>query len=289
MIRFAKLLLIFLVFGLTSCFNEEEFPDTPQIEFLSLEFADSPTTDSLILTFSFEDGGSNLGTLDNDFTPQYDLFVDSEPKVLTAANLDEAEPPIFRAPLVFENVIPVRADGNVITIVPDANSYPAFLEPEIFTEDINDIVLECPNIINQNLALFDSLDVVVYDFQNPLYQEVVRQNIASEVPALFRESYYNFVVTFERIVNGEPREIIFRDEFGSTDCGLGNFNARIPLFDQNGTSGTISYNMISAVLRIPLEVNPFRLRFFVTDRAGNVSNEVVTPEFLLSDITRISN
>ncbi len=289
MIRYTKILLIGFVFVLTSCFNEEEFPDTPRIEFVALEYADSPTTDSLILTFSFEDGGANIGTLGNDFSPQYDLFVDSEPKVLTADNLDQAVPPIFLAPIVFDNVVPVRLDGNTITILPDANSYPAFIEDEVYTEDVNDITLNCPNVINETLSIFDSLDVAVYELTNPLYELITLQSINSEVPALIREDYNNLRITFERIVNGEPQEIDFNAEFPNTSQCVDDFDARIPLFDQNGTSGTISYSMISAVLDIPLAINPFRVRFQVVDRLGNVSNEVVTPTYLLSEITRITN
>ncbi|MEM0939120.1 MAG: hypothetical protein AAF600_04025 [Bacteroidota bacterium] len=289
MIQTTKLSLVIVILTLTSCFDEPEFSDTPKIEFESLEFADSPTTDSLILTFSFEDGEANFGVLANDFGAEYNLFVDSEQKVLTAANIDSASPPIFLAPIVFDNVIPIRQDGNTIIVQPGATSYPAFLQTEVFTNDANDIAFECPNIINQTLNLFDTLDVAVYELDDPFYENILIQDIDSEVPALYIEEYNNFIIFFERIVNGEPEEIPFREIVGSESCDVGNFNARIPLFDQEGESGTITYNIISAVLRIPLESNPFRLRFFVYDRLGNKSNEVVTPTFLLNEITRISN
>ncbi|MEM8939819.1 MAG: hypothetical protein AAGC64_10780 [Bacteroidota bacterium] len=289
MIRNTKLLLAVIVLTLMSCYDGEQFPDTPKIEFESLEFADSQTADSLILTFSFEDGGANFGVLDNDLRPEYELFIDSEPKVLTAANIANAVPPIFLASLFIENFVPIRQDDNIITIQPGATSYPAFLQSEIFTNDVNDIVFECPNIINQNLSLFDTFDIAVYEFDDPFFENILTQDIDSEVPALYLEEYNNFIIYFERIVNGEPEEIPFREIIGSENCDAGNFNALIPLFDEEGESGTITYNIISAILRIPLESNPFRLRFFVYDRLGNKSNEVITPTYILDEITRISN
>lgn len=296
MIRVAKISCIVLLFALTSCYDEEQFPDTPHIEFRSLEFVDTQTSDSLILKFYFEDGDANLGVFENDFSPEYNLFVDSEPKILTEANIDDAVPPVFLAPLFLDNVVPIRFSGNTITIIPGASSYPAFIQDEVYTDNPDTIDFDCPDVINQNLALFDTTDVTIYDFVEPRYDEIFTQDINSPVPALYRETFYNMIVRFQRIINGEPetdedgrpKYIDFGEVFGETGCSGGpeSFNSRIPFFVEDARSGTITFNMISFFLRIGLGDDPFRMLFFVYDRSGNKSNEVITPPFVLSEITR---
>ena len=288
MFKTAKILSIVLLVVLSSCYDEEQFPDTPQIEFRSLEFIDGQFSDSLILKFYFEDGDANFGVFENDFSPEFSLFVDSEPKILTEANIDNAVPPVFLAALVLDNVLPVRRDGNTVTIVPGAPSYPAFIQSEIYTDTPDTITFNCPNIINENLALFDTTDVTVYNFDDPRYREIFTQDIDSQVPALYQETFYNIIMRFEKIVNGEPQVIDFGEVFGQSNCSAGpeSFNARVPFFVDDARSGTVTYNMISLELRIGIGDDPFQLRFFVYDRQGNKSNEVVTPSFFLRDITR---
>ena len=145
MSHLGKIVSISVLFALTACYDEEQFPDTPQIEFRSLEFVDSPnSSDTLILKFYFEDGDANLGVTTNDFSSPYTLYVDSEPKILTEANVDDAVAPVFLAPLVLDNVRPVRLEGNTVTIIPGAPSYPAFLEGGVYTDRPDTIEFECP-------------------------------------------------------------------------------------------------------------------------------------------------
>jgi len=287
MIRVAKLSTIFFLFTLSSCYNEEVFSDVPFIEFRSLEFVDTPSLDSLILKFHFEDGDANLGVFENAFSAEYGLYVDSEPKVLTEANIADAVPPVFLASLVLDNVTPVRLNGNTISVVPAASSYPAILSDEVYTDQPDTISFDCPNIINQDLAIFDTLDAKIYRLENSFYEEVLTQEINAPVPALYRETFYNIIIRFEAIINDEPQIIDF-SRVGQRNCipGPESFNARIPIFTEDARSGTVTYNMISSALRLGIGDDPFRVRFFVFDRAGNNSNEVVSPTFLMSEITR---
>lgn len=290
MSKVAKIFSIAMLFILSSCYDEEQFSEIPRIEFRSLDFADTQTADSLILRFYFEDGDANVGVTENNFASSYELFVDSEPKVLTAANIDNAVTPIFLAPIVFENVVPVRRDGNTITIIPGSSSFPAFLDTAVYTNNVNDIAFECPNIINQRFgtspSLLDTIDISIYRVNNSIYEEIVTQEIETEVPALYRERFYNIILIFETNINGTIEEINFREIFNQTDCSLGNFNARIPLFDQDGRSGTITYSIIEPFFRQAFGDDEFRIRFYIYDRSGNKSNEVETPFFRLSEITR---
>lgn len=287
-----KLLSILILFGLTSCFEDPVFSDVPNISFESVEFIDS-TSDTLRLTFNFEDGGANIGIPENDFSPSYDLFVDSEPKVITRENIDDIVPPVYLASLVLQTVTPLSLDvsGNTITLIDGANTFPAFIDfSNVYTEEIT---FECPNIINQNLLRFDTTGIAVYDLdqQNLVYEELFVQSsneLNSEIPALFRESFYNILITFEQQnINGDFVEIDFRSIFQSNDCQLGNFNGRIPIFgDGDGQNGTITYNIISIGLGSAFQENLIRVRFQVLDRLGNLSNEEITPPFFVSDITQ---
>ena len=285
-----NLLCLLLLALLTSCYEEERFPDTPRIEFKKIEFIDSSTNvDSLKLTFSFEDGGANIGFPKNDFSSSYDLFIDSEPKILTKSNINELVPPVYLAPVVFQTVTPVRADQNIVTVIESSGTFPAFID---FSQIYNDsIVFECPNIINQNLSRFDTIGIAVYDFNDPFYKELFVQGprkLNAEIPALFRESSYNIFISIEQQnISGDFEKLDFRSIFPVDDCELGNFNGRIPVFGAgDGESGTITYSILSRGLSIAFQDNLLRVRFSIMDQAGNLSNEVVTPSFRISEIAQ---
>ena len=290
-----NLLCLSLLVFFTSCYEEEQFPATPRIEFKNIKFIDSSTNvDSLNLTFSFEDGDANLGFPENDFSPSYDLFVDSEPKILTKSNIDESVPPVYLAPIVFKTVIPVRSlgdDQNIIRVIDGSNTFPAFIDlSQTYNEDI---VFECPNIINQNLSRFDTIGIAVYAFNQSdrSYEEIFTQSpsaLSAEIPALFRATFYNIFIQIEQQnINGVFEEIDFRSIFPVDDCELGNFNGRIPVFgDGDGESGTITYSILSRGLSIAFQDNLLRVRFSIMDRVGNRSNEVVTPSFRISEIAQ---
>ena len=76
----------------------------------------------------------------------------------------------------------------------------------------------------------------------------------------------------------------FRETFNTNDCLAGNFNGRIPWFDPEGKSGTITYKIQSFGFAAAIQNNT-RIKFSVMDREGNRSNEVFTREFFLQDIT----
>ncbi|MDE0470688.1 MAG: hypothetical protein OXH57_02010 [Ekhidna sp.] len=287
----ANLLCLSLLVFFTSCYKEEQFSATPRIEFKNIEFIDSSTNvDSLNLTFSFEDGDANIGFPENDFSPSYDLFVDSEPKILTRSNIDESVPPVYLAPVVFQTVRPIRRNENIIT-TGKGSTFPAFIDlSQTYNEDI---IFECPNIINQNLSRFDTIGITVYAFDdsNSFYEEIFTQNpgdLSAEIPALFRATFYNIFIQIEQQnINGVFEKIDFRSIFPVDNCELGNLNGRFPVFgDGDGESGTITYSILSRGLSIAFQDNLLRVRFSIMDRTGNLSNEVVTPSFRISEIAQ---
>lgn len=274
-----------------SCYDEVQYADTPQIAFKGLSFLDASSgTDSLRLTFEFQDGDRDLGFSSDLVLPSHDLLVDSEPKIITANNLDQIVPPVYLAPLYLETFEPLSLSDGVISGAFGGDTYPAILDSARIFED--PIVLECPNIINQSLDLIDTTGgIAIYALdRNFFYRRLFIQppsSLAFEIPALERVSFYNIYITFEeQDINGDYNEIDFAAKFQNEDCGLGNFNGRIPIFgDGEGESGTITYNMISRGFRVAFQDNNIRLKFSVRDRAGNISNEE-TVDFMLSEITQ---
>lgn len=288
MSKAAKLLVLVFLSVLTSCFNEEQFSDVPNIAFRSLEYRDSPTTDSLILKFDFEDGGANLGFLENSFSSEFDVLVDAEPKVLTADNIDDAIPPVNLASLFLFNVAPTSLEGNTIYLTDSEDTYPAILDDEIYTDRPDTLSLECPNITNQDLSQFETSNIAVYDaIEQPdetTFVEIFRDEINSVVPILPNENYFNIILRFENIINGEAVPTPFAERVGSNECLDRAFSGRIPVFDEEGTSGTITYNITSLLLDIGIGDDPFQIRFYVVDQEGNQSNELVTPALRLTDL-----
>ncbi len=62
------------LFFLTGCFSEPDYPNTPQIEFVSLENLQSKVranTDSVVITLFFQDGDGDLGLTSTDTLPPF--------------------------------------------------------------------------------------------------------------------------------------------------------------------------------------------------------------------------
>lgn len=292
MIRIAKILSLLLVFSLTSCFEEEIYPDEPQIQFQDLKFYDSPSTDSLVLTFTFKDGGANLGIQqDFDILPpfnRYNVYLDANDTVVTEDNLSTVTPPFFTAPLILRSFVPIRSQGNTLFIEYTDSNYPVFLfDKASFSEDLNDIVFECPGIINNDGFLFQNDNVILYDLEEDgRASQVNVQRLIGNVPVEVVPTHFNFVIDFQEKVGDTYRSLNFQEIFGTEDCTVGDFNGRIPWYDREGTSGTISYNMTSQAFKLAFQDRTIRLQFNVIDREGNLSNDAFSPDFILSEITQ---
>lgn len=58
----------------SSCYRAPEFPAEPTISFENLQFYDTPSQDSLVLTINFEDGDGDLGLGANEIDQPYNPF-----------------------------------------------------------------------------------------------------------------------------------------------------------------------------------------------------------------------
>ncbi len=279
---------------LSGCFEKEVFPDTPKIAFEDIVFFDGTATDSLILTFSFEDGNGDIGIIESqDVLPPYnefDVFVDSRDSVVTIDNISQAVPPIFTAPLITQNWAPVSIIGNTLLIDFVEDDFPVLaFGKEFFSDDVSDIPLICPGLTNQDGTFLESTTLTTYEFgegSNIVPTDAGRQAIVGTIPVVRVETYFNFVIQFEKRVGDGYQRLNYQEIFGTDRCDIGIFNGRIPQYDPDGKSGSFTYSIQSAVLRLAFLDDVIRARFYVYDRAGNRSNLVTTPDFILSEITQ---
>ncbi len=280
--------------ALTSCFDKDIFPNTPKIAFEDIVFYDGTTTDSLILTFSFEDGNGDIGVIESqDVLPpfnEFDVYLDSRDSVVTAANISEAVPPIYTAPLITENFIPLGISNNTLIVDNSQGDYPILsFGKEFYSDDINDIPLTCPSLTNQDGTFLSGTTLTPYVFGeggNIVPAEAGTQTITSALPVNRIETYFNFIIEFQKRVGDNYVPLNYQQIFGTDICDIGVFNGRIPQYDPEGKSGTFTYSIQSAVLRLAFLDDVIRAKFYIYDREGNKSNEVTSPDFVLADITQ---
>lgn len=291
--RLLKSIWLISVLAVTGCFEKDVFPDTPKISFEDIVFYDGTNTDSLILTFSFEDGNGDIGIIDGlDILPpfhEFDVYIDSRDSLVTEANLSEVVPPIYLAPLITQNFAPIGISGNTLIVDPSDSDYPVLaFNRQLFSEDVSDIPFECPGLANQDQTFLTNTTITSYDFDENtrIIPTTGAQVVNTTIPVRRVESHYNFIIEFQKKVGENYVPLDYQDIFGTELCDIGIFNGRIPVYDPDGKSGTITYSIQSVILRLAFLDDVIRAKFFVYDRAGNKSNEVFTPEFVLSDITQ---
>ena len=291
--RLLKSIWFISVLAVTGCFEKDVFPDTPKISFEDIVFYDGTNTDSLILTFSFEDGNGDIGIIDGlDILPpfhEFDVYIDSRDSLVTEANLSEVVPPIYLAPLITQNFAPIGISGNTLIVDPTDSDYPVLaFNRQLFSEDVSDIPFECPGLANQDQTFLTNTTITSYDFDDNsrIVPTTGAQVVNTTIPVRRVESHYNFIIEFQKKVGENYVPLDYQDIFGTELCDIGIFNGRIPVYDPDGKSGTITYSIQSVILRLAFLDDVIRAKFFVYDRAGNKSNEVFTPDFVLSDITQ---
>lgn len=236
---------------LFSCYEEENFPDTPNIEFEDIVFVDTETIDSLILTFTFEDGGADIGLdpVDADLLRPwqvYDVIIDAEDSAIVISE-DDIVLPLYKAPVFID-----QQNGEIAYFY-----FPEF--KELYSETDNRPGYSC-----------DNYEIIESD---TFY---VRRN----------EFYNNFHIEFQKKSGASYVPIDFNAIFANPDCSLGEFDGRIPYYDNEGISGTFHYAMISQAFRLAFLDDSIRVQFYVYDRKLNRSNVVTSPGFLLKDITQ---
>ena len=108
------------------------------------------------------------------------------------------------------------------------------------------------------------------------------------VRADYNEDYYNFRIALYTLEDDEFREVDLL-----TQCDAAPLGMRFPLLKEESyegpLTGTIEYQVIASEFRSRYRNDTLKVGVKITDRAGNVSNEIVTDPFTLSDITLETN
>lgn len=296
-IKGIAIVLTFLIL-LGSCFDQPEFPDTPEIVFEDLlfkEFGDGDIKDSLILTISFRDGDGDVG-IDGDQTnqPFHELnFYAAGTAQLAAIGTNTY------SDLSFDVLNSNNITGKLLTyrhIKADSrfDTIPRFEGFFRCTNYLVDTVLVASNaaqIIDNSYNILDTLKFFSPDIKDSPPDLYV---VADTFYIQANPFHYNLEIDF---LTKDPSIPGPRDEEGfvefnwrnyspsSNGCGQ-TWDARIPFLgeDRNALDGTIRYGMESSGFRPIFKTNLMKLRISIRDRSLNVSNVIKTPAFTLDDI-----
>lgn len=296
-----------LAFSAISCFDQPNFPATPEIVYNDLEFREVggfSDPDSLVLKISFKDGDGDLGinkivttdgqAIDNINDPFHDsnffLFDGTGvPKAIGTQTFytDTLQNGIAEfVPLKIFNAGEVT--GKLLTRKNQANygDLPPF----------NVAKKECLDYTLQNLFVFkDDWRIIdnSYYIKDTLRDAFGNDFIYLKDTVYFETNpnHYNIEVDFfvkdPTVGNSETtlpgfREFDWRKEFCTT------YDGRFSRLSDTDTplDGILTYSMASTGFRTVFSVKTLKLRISIKDRALNVSNVILTPEFTLDGIKR---
>lgn len=305
-IRGAAFFVFFsIIFG--SCFDEPKFPDTPEIEFVKMEFVEVGSfidADSLIVYIDFKDGDGDLGiapdaiddppfhTL-NFYTGTGGQTAQIAPRLYDLSELSYGSNGKVPKELsyVFE-VIP-SGSGKMVTLS-DRNSPYTFLPPNIqpytcLTYDtiyFTDTIFVDKNFkhILKPSSIVDSLlgsdkKVLLYAAVDYFYATVNPDQYNYKAEFLIKSNQNNTFVPFN-----------WRKEFCTEfpTSGSDQINGRFTVLteEERPLEGTLRYAMVSVGFPLILKDNQFQLKIQIQDRALNKSNVIETSPATLSDIRR---
>lgn len=294
---------ILIISASSSCFDPPVFPDTPKIEFESIEFIEFggfADPDSLVLRIKFQDGNGDLGI--NKITTNRGDLIDNVNDPFHDSNFYLSDGGISLKEIGTETFYTDTFQNNIAELVPlkifttrgqsgklvskknqagysDLPSFDASTkECQNFTLLSYFVFISDWDIIDQSYAIKDTLrDAFGNDFihlRDTLYFQ-------------HNPNHYTIEVDFYVKEPGHPkadatgfREYDWREEFCTT------FDGRFPQLSDSSTplDGILTYNMGSTGFKTIFSVKTLKLKISVKDRLLNRSNEIFTPEFTLDKI-----
>lgn len=294
-----------LALSAISCFDQPDFPSTPEIVYNDLEFREFggfSDPDSLVLKISFKDGDGDLGInkivttdgqmIDNINDPYHDsnfFLYDGTglPKAIGTQTFYTDTLQNGRAEFVPLKVFtPGQVTGKLLTRKNQANyaELPSF---DVSKKECLDYTLQSLFVFRDDWRIIDAS----YSIKDTLRDAFGNDFIYLKDTVYFKTNpnHYNIEVDF--LVN-EPshpeadatgfREFDWRKEFCTT------YDGRFSQLSDTNTplDGIITYSMVSTGFRTVFSVKKMKLRISIKDRALNVSNVILTPEFTLDGIKR---
>jgi hypothetical protein len=234
-----------------SCFEPPEYSNTPEIRFLSVRTVDvaSPTiADTVEVKISFRDGDGDLGIDGEDdtppFNPRWYFLIDPIPTCEPTVN-----PPCKKSSFVDA--------GNLANVV------------KFSTRRTN------PN--------YDTLPAV-YSCNN--YQ-ILRNTSNAIIDTVYVQRNFRTNTFFCDLYTKESGVFV---KYNLNDCAFpfGPFYGRFGVLGKDGNpdlglpvEGELTFAARSNALFTTLKNETLQLRIRIIDRAGNISNEVVSREFTL--------
>jgi hypothetical protein len=296
------IVFVMAALAISSCFEEPEFSNVPEIEFDDIYYGESEAgDDSVVLSIRFRDGDGDLGNLRYELLDGTVINDEDDPihannyylstggsslqEVGTITYYTDTIPP-FVGPFPDEQVpmlvLSTRGrTGKLVTLKNQAGftgnaqvpSLPAF-DRDFYCRDYNITALYVHE--SDWGILDDSYYVrgpVVTDFNNEKFKKIVDTVYYKPNP-----NHYTLEVKFFI----DNVEYDWFEEFCTT------YNGRLSRLSDTDSplDGVIRYKMTSEFWRFIFSVRKLRLKVKLRDRALNVSNEITTPEFTLEDIKR---
>ena len=274
-------------FGLVSlvligaCSNEPEYSPIPHIELVDLQFIEGTPSDpleSLVVNVSFTDGNGDLGLSDDEIDPPYnDIFygLANDGKVI-----EVGKKTVYSDLPQFVDV-PDGVSGKLITTRTAADpayadDLPTFKDP---WESCVSYQWKKIYVREQDKRIIDGT-----------YAEIDTLRSANGAPLVFRVSdffYFRYNPNYTNI----DVEFWVKDSSGSYNlfdwkkeyCEWG-FSQRFPI--QSAKSDVLKYEMTSFGIKKIFKEKTLRFKIRIRDRALNVSNEIVTPDFTLDSIKK---
>ncbi|NBP69341.1 MAG: hypothetical protein EBR30_05130 [Cytophagia bacterium] len=291
---------LFIISATSSCFDPPVFPDTPSIEFVSIEFKEFggfADPDSLVLKIKFQDGDGDLGInkittnrgdqIDNINDPFHDsnFFLSDGGSSLKTIGTETFYTDTFRngiAELVPLKIFSLRGQSGKLVSKKNQAGYsnlPAFnnstRECQNFTLQSYFVFIDDWDIIDESYAIKDTLrDAFGNDFihlKDTLYFE-------------FNPNHYNIEVDFLVEDRGNPLAINGFVEYDWRKQFCTTYDGRFPQLSDSSTplDGILTYSMGSTGFKTIFGSRTLKLKVSIKDRQLNRSNEISTREFKLN-------
>lgn len=124
--------IFFIILFVTSCVNPpENFPSIPEIEYESLEYIQTASSDSLVFGFDFRDAEGDLGLSSTDIFPPFNPVEyqrDPAGNLITYANRPSNAPDYNPIDWVIDPIINNQEVKDTIWVVQNPNQYNIFVK-----------------------------------------------------------------------------------------------------------------------------------------------------------------
>lgn len=286
----SAILLSFLALSLNSCFEEPNFPTTPEIVFNDIFLQVTPSiteADTLVLLIDFKDGNGDLGLgseTDIDTSDPYHPFTyyqkDGNGGLQPVPTFKVGQYTVLNPPTTDKMITNRTRNETGYGSLPaydmslDPGCQPYVVE-DLLVSDRRKEVLENTDVIFDTLEAQEVINGVIvrtpyYHFRDTLY-------------AIPNDNHYNITIDF-LVKNNDGT---FTKFDWTSLCE--NYDGRFPVLsydEPQPLEGTIRYKMQSNGWLPLFSIKTMKLRIYIKDRALNKSNVIETPEFTMDKIRR---